>query len=220
MLCQRVWRRDALRRDAHHVRQRARRALRRNLAPLAGDAAGPFDPDPGPAYLLELRGLAILHALPGPGPRGERRLVRSAPRELRASAGGRPVRWLLGRPRLDVERGSIAPPDDGRRLRRSPVGSGSRWASLALSSVAAKYARPEELEDARRSVARGLDPDEAALVERLFDPGSRILDVGCGRSEEHTSELQSLAYLVCRLLLEKKKNQTLGTMIARGNSHH
>src|SRR5687767_15481539 len=29
-----------------------------------------------------------------------------------------------------------------------------------------------------------------------------------GRSEEHTSELQSLAYLVCRLLLEKKKNIT------------
>src|SRR2546423_10730054 len=27
----------------------------------------------------------------------------------------------------------------------------------------------------------------------------------CSRSEEHTSELQSLAYLVCRLLLEKKK---------------
>src|SRR2546425_5591477 len=29
-----------------------------------------------------------------------------------------------------------------------------------------------------------------------------------GRSEEHTSELQSLAYLVCRLLLEKKKKNT------------
>src|SRR3989441_6617240 len=29
---------------------------------------------------------------------------------------------------------------------------------------------------------------------------------GVTRSEEHTSELQSLAYLVCRLLLEKKKN--------------
>src|SRR2546425_7402677 len=28
------------------------------------------------------------------------------------------------------------------------------------------------------------------------------------RSEEHTSELQSLAYLVCRLLLEKKKKVT------------
>src|SRR2546425_6535616 len=30
------------------------------------------------------------------------------------------------------------------------------------------------------------------------------------RSEEHTSELQSLAYLVCRLLLEKKKNRHSG----------
>src|SRR2546425_8000088 len=31
----------------------------------------------------------------------------------------------------------------------------------------------------------------------------------CWRSEEHTSELQSLAYLVCRLLLEKKKKQLI-----------
>src|SRR3989441_8186791 len=30
-----------------------------------------------------------------------------------------------------------------------------------------------------------------------------------GRSEEHTSELQSLAYLVCRLLLEKKKRNAV-----------
>src|SRR5256885_13001497 len=30
----------------------------------------------------------------------------------------------------------------------------------------------------------------------------------CGRSEEHTSELQSPCNLVCRLLLEKKKNKT------------
>src|SRR3712207_7831279 len=31
----------------------------------------------------------------------------------------------------------------------------------------------------------------------------------CGRSEEHTSELQSRQYLVCRLLLEKKKKETV-----------
>src|SRR2546425_2471444 len=31
------------------------------------------------------------------------------------------------------------------------------------------------------------------------------------RSEEHTSELQSLAYLVCRLLLEKKKKHHIST---------
>src|SRR2546425_6983627 len=41
-------------------------------------------------------------------------------------------------------------------------------------------------------------PDRTTPWEYLF-----YLDV---RSEEHTSELQSLAYLVCRLLLEKKKN--------------
>src|SRR2546425_791981 len=34
-----------------------------------------------------------------------------------------------------------------------------------------------------------------------------VVLVPASRSEEHTSELQSLAYLVCRLLLEKKKNQ-------------
>src|SRR2546425_3893880 len=36
----------------------------------------------------------------------------------------------------------------------------------------------------------------------------------CLRSEEHTSELQSLAYLVCRLLLEKKKKNKNRTMRA------
>src|SRR5687767_15982405 len=38
--------------------------------------------------------------------------------------------------------------------------------------------------------------------ERL---GMTAVTVSRARSEEHTSELQSLAYLVCRLLLEKKK---------------
>src|SRR2546425_4442449 len=55
----------------------------------------------------------------------------------------------------------------------------------------------------------GLD----AVAEAQFgqDAADVGLDRGLGeeeRSEEHTSELQSLAYLVCRLLLEKKK-QTL-----------
>src|SRR3989441_4223044 len=48
----------------------------------------------------------------------------------------------------------------------------------------------------------------------LPEPGDYFLADVAGesvivRSEEHTSELQSLAYLVCRLLLEKKKNITL-----------
>src|SRR5687767_15425064 len=39
-----------------------------------------------------------------------------------------------------------------------------------------------------------------------------------GRSEEHTSELQSLAYLVCRLLLEKKKNTFLIAIVTTHNT--
>src|SRR5205823_8456936 len=39
------------------------------------------------------------------------------------------------------------------------------------------------------------------------------------RSEEHTSELQSLAYLVCRLLLEKKKNKKPNTSDNRIEKH-
>src|SRR3989441_3190479 len=39
----------------------------------------------------------------------------------------------------------------------------------------------------------------------------RPLKISRTRSEEHTSELQSLAYLVCRLLLEKKKKTRLSS---------
>src|SRR3712207_7164008 len=38
-----------------------------------------------------------------------------------------------------------------------------------------------------------------------------VIAVGGPRSEEHTSELQSRQYLVCRLLLEKKKQTTDAT---------
>src|SRR5258706_11937913 len=40
---------------------------------------------------------------------------------------------------------------------------------------------------------------------------------GQGRSEEHTSELQSLTNLVCRLLLEKKNSPRSGRCTARSN---
>src|SRR5438445_1338960 len=46
----------------------------------------------------------------------------------------------------------------------------------------------------------------AALWRRLTTASTRG---GRWRSEEHTSELQSRQYLVCRLLLEKKKSTTL-----------
>src|SRR5258707_12048064 len=43
--------------------------------------------------------------------------------------------------------------------------------------------------------------------EALRHPGMRGRFITFERSEEHTSELQSRQYLVCRLLLEKKKNR-------------
>src|SRR2546425_8642666 len=50
-----------------------------------------------------------------------------------------------------------------------------------------------ELLARERAIALNTDSD------RTFEDSER------NRSEEHTSELQSLAYIVCRLLLEKKK---------------
>src|SRR3712207_8638424 len=44
-----------------------------------------------------------------------------------------------------------------------------------------------------------------------FAPSEVLLEA---RSEEHTSELQSRQYLVCRLLLEKKKTHTPATLLA------
>src|SRR3712207_7435707 len=41
-----------------------------------------------------------------------------------------------------------------------------------------------------------------------------VIRVRTQRSEEHTSELQSRQYLVCRLLLEKKKNNTIYCYLA------
>src|SRR2546425_6545370 len=48
---------------------------------------------------------------------------------------------------------------------------------------------------------------EETQVERQFLLGNASVWTQGRRSEEHTSELQSLAYLVCRLLLEKKKKR-------------
>src|SRR3989441_5594392 len=56
----------------------------------------------------------------------------------------------------------------------------------------------------------GHDADRVSLLDDVHRRhprgGGAVAQLPIGRSEEHTSELQSLAYLVCRLLLEKKKN--------------
>src|SRR3712207_8933981 len=56
-----------------------------------------------------------------------------------------------------------------------------------------------QLEAAARSSAQTMDAVVVQALERTVPP----------RSEEHTSELQSRQYIVCRLLLEKKKTVSL-----------
>src|SRR2546425_8170665 len=77
-------------------------------------------------------------------------------------------------------------------------------------------------------VARDQEGLTAAAPEIHGLAGARAAGLGHprvaakpGRSEEHTSELQSLAYLVCRLLLEKKKKKTphSGTQV-HNNTHN
>src|SRR5437762_4731281 len=63
----------------------------------------------------------------------------------------------------------------------------------------------------RRRVEAALREAEEFKTRMLESSGDciKVLSLdACIRSEEHTSELQSPMYLVCRLLLEKKKLQT------------
>src|SRR5687767_15482192 len=55
-----------------------------------------------------------------------------------------------------------------------------------------------------RARARGPHAHEPEVREALLLDDVELVLGNPRRSEEHTSELQSLAYLVCRLLLEKK----------------
>src|SRR5437764_2518021 len=67
--------------------------------------------------------------------------------------------------------------------------------------------------DVRSRTSRHCASDEGRL---------RRMDRAVTRSEEHTSELQSPMYLVCRLLLEKKKNIALAFLPDRHTAelHH
>src|SRR3712207_7172875 len=60
---------------------------------------------------------------------------------------------------------------------------------------------------------------DAVISDQGFSPHKIFAASEGTRSEEHTSELQSRQYLVCRLLLEKKNNGTqLGPAVGPGDS--
>src|SRR2546425_8887652 len=69
--------------------------------------------------------------------------------------------------------------------------------------------RSRRIEPAAREHADGHVRHQLALdcAEQHVPQRGRAFEARRARSEEHTSELQSLAYLVCRLLLEKKNHK-------------
>src|SRR5687767_15765028 len=88
-------------------------------------------------------------------------------------------------------------------IRRPPRSTLFPYTTLFRSEQFAKEAKRHEALEKQLSVE--LAALRAAEENQL--KGIKTLEVNV-RSEEHTSELQSLAYLVCRLLLEKKKKKT------------
>src|SRR2546425_3048797 len=97
-------------------------------------------------------------------------------------------------------------------IRRPPRSTLFPYTTLFRSLQARPARRRFPIAGRHRLSCRGLSGKQAGAGER--NRGSR--------SEEHTSELQSLAYLVCRLLLEKKKNpQTTGSaLVVRAASEY
>src|SRR2546425_12086480 len=89
---------------------------------------------------------------------------------------------------------------------RASVGGVARRRTLAYSQTAGSSASLTP----KRSATESRRWRAKASTSAARAPSWATMASACAveRSEEHTSELQSLAYLVCRLLLEKKKKKT------------
>src|SRR3712207_8856093 len=100
-------------------------------------------------------------------------------------------------------------------IRRPPRSTLFPYTTLFRSArLAAERWREPELARLRHILAGMEAAVSAGDVDAYFTADIEYHD----RSEEHTSELQSRQYLVCRLLLEKKNNYT--TNLFKRHDHH
>src|SRR3712207_7201032 len=94
-------------------------------------------------------------------------------------------------------------------IRRPPRSTLFPYTTLFRSAVERRHlphrVLGEQLDDGR----------DVLVLERGHVPVEQLT-----RSEEHTSELQSRQYLVCRLLLEKKKKTTYNSLCTSLNHAH
>src|SRR5690625_5344724 len=116
-------------------------------------------------------------------------------------------------PAMDLREGRVVRLYQGDYSRQTtfaaaPQDLARRWQARGVRRV-----HVVDLDGARHGRAHNLD-----VMTSLAALGLR-LQCGGGRSEEHTSELQSRGHLVCRLLLEKKKPNTHQTEDT-GLDHH
>src|SRR2546421_5523407 len=84
-------------------------------------------------------------------------------------------------------------------IRRPPRSTLFPYTTLFRSSSAVRFRDASASRAPRR-------PNSTAMARPIPLDAPVTMTRGIGRSEEHTSELQSRSDLVCRLLLEKKKN--------------
>src|SRR3712207_8104519 len=94
-------------------------------------------------------------------------------------------------------------------IRRPPRSTLFPYTTLFRSNglVAAEGGVMIELNCETDFVAKGADFQD--LASKIIAEAIHTRPADAERSEEHTSELQSRQYLVCRLLLEKKKNKNI-----------
>src|SRR3712207_6943136 len=100
-------------------------------------------------------------------------------------------------------------------IRRPPRSTLFPYTTLFRSDVLNRLRR---IEGQVRGVQKMVEADEYCIdiLTQITAASNALKKVAVGlldRSEEHTSELQSRQYLVCRLLLEKK-SQTLSSRVA------
>src|SRR3712207_7422958 len=101
-------------------------------------------------------------------------------------------------------------------IRRPPRSTLFPYTTLFRSAVVAAGRKSHRV-DPRRAGTEPLGRDGGEVVVPTGHPAVEQLVVF--RSEEHTSELQSRQYLVCRLLLEKKKKNIISHLLRQTPQH-